>query len=129
MSQRLKEIVQKGDRALLEQAQKDARAAYQLPAFTTARDLRDLRDLPCERRVGVISRTFTKLVEKRDELKFKIDRVGQKVRVAAQDPTRDLSALSRASDELMTARSHLTGKIDAMRPIRKHVERVCRIRK
>lgn len=126
---RLAEIVREGDRALLEQARKDAKAAYALPAFTSARDLRDLRDLPCARRVGVVSRTFTKLVEKRDELKFKIDRVGQKFRAASHDPNRDLSAITRASDELMQARSYLTGKIDAMRPVRKHVERTCRIRK
>lgn len=124
---RLAAIVREGDRALLEQARKDAKAAYELSAFTSARDLRDLRDLPCDRRLRIVSRTFTKLVEKRDELKFKIDRVGQKFRAASHDPDRDLSTITRAHDELVTARSYLTGKIDAMRPIRKHVERVCRI--
>lgn len=122
---RLKKIQREGDLALLEQVRRDVAKAVQLPYFAP-RNLRDLRDVPCAMRLRVVQRTFTNLVDARSDLAFKITRVADKIRARGPDPD---PLVLEASNELIRARSVLTGRIDEMRPVRKYVERACRIRK
>lgn len=119
---RLSRIVDAGDDALIARAKSDAEGAWSLPRLTIS----DLRDLPCPRRAKIVARTTQRIVDKRDEINFKIGRVNDKLRVAAGDRDRDVTKIVKAWETLDLARRHLDELIKQARVVRKHTTRACR---
>lgn len=113
--------MQRMDDKLVETARADRDRALQLPRLTVA----DVRDLPCAKRVGLVTRVMQKTADERRHLAFNMQRLTQKL--AARGDA-DPMPVVKAYEALETAHIALGRRIQQLRVVRKHAERACRRR-